>query len=462
MRKDTQILGLSRSTALLLGLACAAGAQAATPSFAAQQAFAAGYAPTSAVSADLNGDGQLDLVMTDAGDSAIVVLVSTTTSGAISASFATQQVVPVESAPWSVAVVDVNKDGKPDLVVTYEVGDVPSAQISVLLNTTLPGATSVSFAPAQDFLTGNGNFPTVTAADLDSDGKYDLIVANDLDGTLSVLLNTTTVGSLTASFADQQVFAVGTGPSSIAVGDLNGDSLKDLAIANSGDGTVSVLLNTTSGGVFALADQQVFTAGIDAGGIALGDLNGDGMPDLVLANYAGTQAVSVLINATAAGSATVSFAAEQTFGVRNPGPLSVAVVDLDGSGLPDLVVTDYKDAELWVLPNTASAGSSSAAFGTAQPFATGTAPYSVTTADINGDGQMDLVAVDMGSAGISVLLNSDADSAIGVNESLLGGAANSGSTAACQPGHNPGARRGKLKGSPVKTGCGIKTVIRKH
>ena len=117
----------------------------------------------------------------------------------------------------------------------------------MLLNTTAPGATAPTFATQQTFATGSDPF-SVTAADINGDGKPDLIVANDGSNTVSVLLNTTAPGATTPSFATQQTFATGNTPFSVTMADLNGDGKPDLIVANSNDNTVSVLLNTTAPG----------------------------------------------------------------------------------------------------------------------------------------------------------------------------------------------------------------------
>src|SRR5207247_1052106 len=137
-----------------------------------------------------------------------------------------------------------------------------SAAVSVLLNTTAAGATAPSFAAQQTFATGSGPF-SVVAADVNGDGRPDLLVANGSSATVSVLLNTTAAGATTPSFAAQQTFATGSGPRSVAAADVNGDGRPDLLVANDGSATVSVLLNTTAPGatVPSFAAQQTFATG---------------------------------------------------------------------------------------------------------------------------------------------------------------------------------------------------------
>src|SRR4029077_1191929 len=103
-----------------------------------------------------------------------------------------------------------------------------------------------------------------------------------------------------SSFAAQQTFATGTQPDAIAIADLNGDGKPDLIVADdTSAGTVSVLLNKTAPGatVPSFASHVDFAVGSNPTSIAVADLNGDGIPDLVVAN-SGSNTVSVLLNAT--------------------------------------------------------------------------------------------------------------------------------------------------------------------
>jgi hypothetical protein len=381
---------------------------AATPSFGAPQSLAVGTNPQSVAVTDLNGDGKPDLVVANYGDGTVSVLLNGTAPGATTVSFFPQQTFAVGAKPQAVAVVDLNGDGSPDLAVT---NNSASGTVSVLLNTTPGGSATASFAAPQTFAVG-ANPQSLAIADLNGDGVPDLVVANDASpGSVSVLLNTTAPGASTPSFAGQETFAVGNGPVSIAAADLNGDGRPDVTVANVSDASVSVLLNTTVAGATtaSFAAQQSFAVGGNPRSVTVRDLNGDGRPDLAVSNSSdGT--TSVLLNTTPAGAAAPTFAAQQTFAAGN-GVRSLAIADLNNDGRPDVVAANFSDGTVSVLPNATSAVAATPSFSGQSTFAVGTIPYSVTIADLNGDGRPDLaVANDYvnspGTPGtVSVLLN---------------------------------------------------------
>jgi len=125
-------------------------------------------------------------------------------------------------------------------VTNYSGGNPDS--VSVLLNMTAPGAATPSFATQQPFGTGTYAF-SVAVADLDGDGRPDILVGNYLDSTVSMLINTTAPGATTPSFAAQRTFGAAY-PYSVATADINGDGRPDILVADAFVQTASVLLNT--------------------------------------------------------------------------------------------------------------------------------------------------------------------------------------------------------------------------
>jgi hypothetical protein len=383
--------------------------------FGAQQPFSAGAGPFSVVAADFNGDGLPDLAIADSNSNTVSILLNTTAPGATTPSFAPSQDFATAASPESVVVGDFNGDGKPDLAVVEQGADA----VSVLLNTTVSGSATASFAPRQDFPTGAGPV-SAAVGDFNGDGEPDLAVVNQSSNSVSVLLNTTAPGSATPSFAARQDFATGPLPSSVAVGDFNGDNRPDLAVADVGSNRVSVLLNTTAPGSAAtsFSPRKDFVTGSAPDAVAVGDLNGDGLPDLAVANFF-SNSVSVLLNTTAPGSTTPTFAGKQDFATGSF-PESVAMGDLNGDGSPDLAIANSKSNSMSVLLNTTAAGAAVVSFAAKQDFAVGTGPASVALAGYNGDGTLDVAVANFHSNTVSVLLNTtgpsvtiDRDTAVG-------------------------------------------------
>lgn len=374
----------------------------AIPSFDPQEFFVTGSIPSSVATADFNGDGRLDVVVSNNNGRSgnVAVLLNTTVPGAAHPSLAPQQIFHVGSNPRSVTISDFNSDGLCDLVVVNQ-GD---NTVSVLLNTTPAGASTFVFAPQRVFAVGSGPH-LATIADVNGDGRPDIVVANYDDNTVSLLLNNTVVGATIPSFVKQQVFATQLGPLSVAASDLNHDGSPDLVVDNYLSNTVSVLVNTTPTGATtaAFATQQSFAVGIEPNTMATGDINGDGLPDVVVGN-SGNESVSMLTNSTVSGSGSISFLTGQMF-VAGNGTGTVALGDVDGDGKPDLFVSRALSNTVFFLLNNTTPGAA-ASFRSGVPLAAGAAPYALALADLSGDGKPDLVVANREGGNLSVLLNS--------------------------------------------------------
>ncbi|MDZ4120896.1 MAG: VCBS repeat-containing protein, partial [Candidatus Cloacimonadaceae bacterium] len=362
--------------------------------FAAKVDFTTGSSPQGIAIGDVDGDGKADLVVSNYLSSTVSVFRNTSTTGSItSGSFAAKVDFTTGSYPWGVALGDVDGDGKLDIAVS----NYGSNTVSVLRNTSSSG--SISFAARVDFVTGAYPY-AVAIHDLDGDGKPDLALANYTSSTVSVLRNTSFGGSI--SFAGKVDFGTGSGPKSIAVSDLDGDGKPDLVVGNSGASNVSVLRNTSSSGTIGFAAKVDFTTGSNAYGVAIGDLDGDSKREIAVSNY-GSGTISVLRNTSTSGSITSgSFATKVDF-TTGSGPFGIAIAPLDGDSKPDIVVTNSLSNSISVLWNSSTSGNIS--FVAKVDFPTASSPQAIAIGDIDGDGKLELAGTNTGSNSVSVLRN---------------------------------------------------------
>ncbi|TLU81707.1 MAG: hypothetical protein FDX30_12260, partial [Chlorobium sp.] len=281
------------------------------------------------------------------------------------------------NGPDSVISADVNGDGKTDLVVA----DRSASSISVLL-----GNGDGTFAPKQDYTVGSVPM-SVTSADVNSDGKADLITANYSGGSVSVLLN-----QGDGTYAPQVSYATGSNPYSVASADVNGDGKADVVAANFGSNTVSVLLGNGDGTFGTKTDIAV---GSSPASVVAGDVNGDGKTDIIVGNYNGSS-VSVLVNQGDGSYVRTDYG-------TGAGPLSVTTGDVNGDGKLDIVTADKNANKVSVL-----LGNGDGTFGAKTDYAVGREPYSVTITDVNGDGKAEIVTANQVDRTVSVLMNQGA------------------------------------------------------
>ncbi len=323
----------------------------------------------------------------------------------------------------SVAIADLSGDGKLDLVVanfckTYDQYGNCSGNgeggVAVLL-----GNGDGTFQPAVTYSTGAYGANSVAVADMNGDGILDLVVANWCgtqdqygcryqSGAVSVLF-----GNGDGTFQTALVYGSGgLDAYSVAIGDLNGDRKPDLVVTNSyyggGDynGSVGVLLGNGDG-TFQPA-VSYGSGGQLAASVAIGDVNVDGIPDLVVADYGGVLgkyagAASVLL-----GNGDGTFQPGVLYDSGGVAPVSVALGDLRGNGIRDVVIANrWSDNEGKVLRGEVSVllGNGDGTFQSAASYLTygvgypsspgiGAGINSLVIADLNGDGIPDLAVVE--------------------------------------------------------------------
>ena len=349
--------------------------------------------PITTVIADLDGDGKPDLVVANVYGHAISLLQNTGTNGVLNAaSFGTPVVFSVGSGtddPLGVTVADMDGDGKLDVLVP----DRNNNQIVVYRNIYSGGTlTTNSFAPPV-FLAMATDPRRVIVRDLDGDGRPEIISANGSGGSLSILRNVGVAGSLdTNSFAPRVDLALAGTPEFVAAGDLDGDGKPDLVVADSA-GFISLYRNhsipgTLSAGSFDARTDLPAQSGSQT--VVIGDLDGDGKPELITSAYL-PQTMSVYRNLSVPGSLTTnSFAGPVNYPLAGRGH-SIALGDLNGDGKPDIAeVTELSDA-LSLFQNIGAGGFTSTSLAARVDYATGWNAWGVAVGDLDGDGRPDAV-----------------------------------------------------------------------
>jgi hypothetical protein len=250
-------------------------------------------------------------------------------------------------------------------------------------------------APAQASFTPEAGSPYtagvapfgVVAADFDGSGRPDFAAINGNGSTVNVYLRQTAGG-----FAQDAGSPFGnvSGPNFGAAADFNGDGRPDLAIANFVSGTASIFIRQAGGGF--VAEGAPPGGGLREGALAAGDFDGDGRPDVAIANW-DNATVSVFLR-----TAGNTWTQEGTPVPVGPNPRYIATGDFNGDGRTDLAVTNNTGASVTVLLRGATG------FTPEATIPVGASPAGVTAADFNGDGLADLAVANSGSASVTILL----------------------------------------------------------
>jgi hypothetical protein len=406
-------------------------------------AFPVGDIPRAVTAGDVSEDGIPDLVVANGGDSDDISVLLGNGDG----TFGTEQRyslggLPGESlVPWYIVIDDLDGDALEDLVVANWWGNYPEPSLSLLYGT---GGGQFSEAVAGDrmggfahkiavadfdedgakdvvrtcmncvwvswlFGDGHGAFVTnpyeqvgesptaVVIGDLDGDGRLDLITANEDSDDLSVLL-----ADGAGTFAPEQRSCVvdavppcppGSDPAALVIGEMTGDAHADVAVANSASDTVSILAGDGADG-FSFVSNLALTAGAAPSSIAIGDLDHDDEPDLVVVGEGSIRLHVFLGNGDGTFTPPPGLPA-----VAGTNPTAVAIGLIDDDARLDVVVANAGSDDVTVL-----LGDGDGTFASAPTVPAGSGPADVDLGDMNGDQILDLAVANDGANTLHVHL----------------------------------------------------------
>ncbi|MBK8792973.1 MAG: VCBS repeat-containing protein [Holophaga sp.] len=346
-----------------------------------------GFVTQAVAVGDLNGSGGLDILTANAvyqdGSDAPGFLTSRLQNPASSGAFLDPLRSETGVYPLALAIGDLDGDGRPDAVVANYLA---SSSTNRSVDVHFQSATAGTFLAPTHLTVGTRRPLDVVVADLTGAGRLDVVVAASGSNDVLVFFHDTTPGSFQAPVS----FAVSGDPASVAVADLTGSGSKDLVVAMA-NGKVAVLLHGPVAGTFL--SPVDYTTGADPVAVKIADVDGDSHPDILTANYSnGTGGLSILRqNAATPG----TFLAAQTLDTGDYASAGLAIGDLDGDGHPDVVVANaglpgYPGSVAVFRQDPAHAG----VFPEPDLYRGYYGPLSVAIADLKGDGKPALVVAD--------------------------------------------------------------------
>jgi hypothetical protein len=364
-------------------------------SFAAKVDFTTGAFPIFHVVADFDGDGKVDVVTANNTSNSLSFFRNTSSPGIIS--FDPKIDYTGLNYPTWMCVGDMDGDGKLDVIVNNGYG----TSVSIFKNTSTPGNISFTRTGVSSAI----YVYCVAVSDLDGDGSPDLISSYGNNSTTVAIYKNSSSGGV-ISFLIPKSYQGGLNPGGTSTGDIDDDGRPDISLANYGyfNGTsISILRNSSSIGALSFEPKIDYTSGKMPWNIAMGDLDGDGRKDLLVANS--DSAISLYNNQSTGWHISLMPKIDVATGYQN----SVVMTDMDGDGKLDFTFLSLPNS-VSISKNTSSIGSFS--FAPKNSYGVGAGARSLSIVDIDGDGKPDIVAANGSSNTISVLRNTIGDPVI--------------------------------------------------
>jgi hypothetical protein len=338
-----------------------------TLSFASMVPQSTGAGPSYIDDYDFNNDNLTDLIVANYDESTTGIFLGT---GKGTFGPQTKFSNGVDAKPNAIAVGDVNKDGRLDMVVANS----GASNAGVLL-----GKGDGTFLEQTTYSTGNNSTPLgLAVGDLNNDALLDLVVSDNSNNILLVFL-----GNGTGVFAQAYTLATGDNskPYSIAINDFNGDNRPDIAVSNSGGNNVGIFL---SNGVGTFGGQTTYVTDSTPNTLVAVDLNRDGILDIATANFLGNN-TSVLL-----GNGDGTFGQQKSFSTGSGSlPYSIYYGDFNRDNIQDIIVANSGTNNVGIL-----LGYGNGNFRDQTTYSTGSDsnPVDVTVGDYNGDNRLDFIS----------------------------------------------------------------------
>lgn len=374
------------------------------PKFVRAKSYMAGVGAGDATEGDLNGDGRADLLVMNFATNTLSLYQNLSSPSSQFVQLGERIDLQVGDMPLHAKLADIDQDGKLDVVVSSHGGDF----LSIFRNINTSGKLDKnSFAPPVLLMTQRAPH-FLDAADFNRDGKVDLVVANNGHGrgnSISIFENVSSPGKI--AFAERVDVTTGQQPVCVVASDIDGDGWPDLVVGNHLSKTLSILPNLNRGEkitAFSFSQKLDLQTGTAASVIVMADLDVDGKTDIALSyNTAGAGApcmVSLYRNLSTP--AQVRFEPRIDLPVGSSGAVGIAVSDINEDGWPDLFVGHHYGEGISMFLNTGDQnGISVNSFANSIELNTG--PFGgLHFVDLDGDKHKELVAPERSASAFSI------------------------------------------------------------